>query len=226
MGRGRGVVLGAHGAGVAAAWARGVDVDLPSYDPSAQLEDYADLALAPLPDGAEHLVVVGHSLGGMVAPLIAEQQRAADRVPVRLRARSSAELEPKRRREPFNFLTGWDDLAGRQIVRADGSTSWPADAAIEAMYHDCALDQALAASQRLRPQHWGPTRQTSPLSSWPETHYTWVVCVGDRIVSPTWQRASARERGGTVVELSGGHAPMLSRPHTLGDVLTRLVPAR
>lgn len=204
MGVARGLDLGVHGAGVAAAGGHeALTVDLPSYDPSARLEDYADLALAALPDGAEHLVVVGHSLGGLVAPLIAEQQRAADRVPVRLRARSSAELEPKASKGTLLFShragTIWPVVrSSARMVRPP----WPADAAIEAMYHDCALDRAMAASQRLRPQHWGPTRQTRPLSSWPEKHYTWV-CVGDRIVSPTWQRASARERGGTVVELSG-----------------------
>ena len=51
--------------------------DLPCDDKSAGLSEYADAVVAAVGD-RRHLVVVGHSYGGFIAPLV------ADRVPVDL----------------------------------------------------------------------------------------------------------------------------------------------
>ena len=51
--------------------------DLPCDDLAAGLNEYADSALAVLSGATDDLVVVGHSLGALVAPLV------ASRIPVR-----------------------------------------------------------------------------------------------------------------------------------------------
>src|SRR4051794_500301 len=56
-----------------------VAVDLPSGDPGARLEDYVRAVVAAVPPGVtrsasgEGLAVVGQSLGGLVAPLVADR---------------------------------------------------------------------------------------------------------------------------------------------------------
>jgi pimeloyl-ACP methyl ester carboxylesterase len=58
--------------------ARGHDVvavDLPSEDPTAGLEDYADVVVDAIGDRTD-LVVVGHSFGGFTAPLVCDRLQA------------------------------------------------------------------------------------------------------------------------------------------------------
>ena len=56
-----------------------IAVDLPATDPQAGLAEYADAALAALGEHRDdpELVVLGESLGGFTAPLVAAKVRAA-----------------------------------------------------------------------------------------------------------------------------------------------------
>ena len=79
------------------------------------------------------------------------------------------------------------------------------------------VDVAVAG---LRRQAWAIGREVTPLTSWPAVPTTVVVCRDDRVVDP--ERLAERGRalpGAEVVELPGGHFPMLTRPAELADVL-------
>ena len=77
------------------------------------------------------------------------------------------------------------------------------------------------ACASLRPQ----ARQTfidAPLrASWRNVPSTYVICRGDRIINPDLQRQLAR-RATHVVEWDTSHAPMLSRPDLVIDLLDEL----
>ncbi len=60
-----------------AAGHRAVAVDLPASDPDAGLDAYVDAALAAVGTVEGDAVVVGQSLGGFTAPLVAERLGAA-----------------------------------------------------------------------------------------------------------------------------------------------------
>jgi pimeloyl-ACP methyl ester carboxylesterase len=79
------------------------------------------------------------------------------------------------------------------------------------------VDRAVAG---LRRQAWTIGREVTPLTAWPEVPTTVVVCTGDRVVAPDrlHERGLALPGAG-VVDLPGGHFPMLTRPVALADVL-------
>lgn len=231
---------------LAARGLRAVPVDLPSDRPGVGAAGYADAVLAAMlqasgPSGAavscapggtgtgEAVVVVGHSLGGLTAPLVA-QRLGPGRVTALFLV---APLLP-------GIGTSSDECSraghggtrpgfGRGQVRHDDrTTSWPPPAAEAELYAGVAEELGAGGAELLasalaglRPQAWTVTREVTPLTSWPAVPTTVIVCGQDRVVDPERLRVAAGGvPGATVVELSGGHFPQLTRPAELADVLT------
>jgi pimeloyl-ACP methyl ester carboxylesterase len=72
----------------------------------------------------------------------------------------------------------------------------------------------------MRPQAAKPQVEPTPLAAWPDVPAEYVVCAGDRTVSPAYGGRAAAALGLPVRELPGGHSPMLSRPAELARALT------
>ena len=214
-----------HGHGLAS-----VAVDLPAQDPQAGLQDSAQAVLdAWAAAGADGpALMVGHSMGGLVTPLLAGRLPVVGLVFVcALVPRPGVSAADAVAAQP-TFSAGWSRRAAAQVTHPDGSSSWPVRPAIEAMYHDCDPGVAQAAAAMLRPQCWRPFDEPSPLAAWPDLPAAWVVTTEDRVVDPRGQRAHAAEHRGTLVELPGGHSPMASRPAELAAAIAgfaRSVPA-
>jgi alpha-beta hydrolase superfamily lysophospholipase len=208
----------------------GVAMDLPSEDPAAGLAAYVEVAVAAVhadpqvtPD--EPTIVLGHSLTGIVAPLVAARLGAARVVYLCAfvpTAKSSFDDQVVAESGRM-FAPRWRELSSRQETDSTGGSWWqPADA-IEAMYHDCPDDVATDAAARLRPQHWELCHEPNPTSGPTARPGTFVLTTDDRVFDASWARAVARERlGSEAIELPGGHSPMLSRPADLAAVLDRL----
>jgi Alpha/beta hydrolase family len=182
--------------------------DLPVTDPAAGAQAYA--AAVVLPPG--EVVVVAHSLAGLVAPLLP----AARYVYV-------AAMLPEPGRSVDDRARAGERMTRRgigrgQSVNPDGSTSFRPDAAAELLYPDSPPDRQAWATARLRPQHWRITAEPSPLAAWPSAPATYVLCRQDKIIDADWARAAAPARAG-VLELAGDHLPMLARPAELADLL-------
>jgi pimeloyl-ACP methyl ester carboxylesterase len=197
---------------------RALAVDLPCDDPAATFDDYAGVVVASLPEDADDVVVVGHSLGGLTIPLVAARR------PVRALVYVCALIAVPRRsmldqmRAERIFLPGYD--AG--IAAAEGGARRWVDFAIarERMYGDCSEADARWAFERLRPQATGAYRVPCSLDPLPAVPSTYVVCAEDGIVDPAWSRRAAPERLGVEpIELPGSHSPFLSRPAELADAL-------
>jgi pimeloyl-ACP methyl ester carboxylesterase len=62
-------------------------------------------------------------------------------------------------------------------------------------------------------------KETTPLQAWPTVRTVAVVCAQDRVADPDAFRRAATGVGADVVDLPGGHFPMLTRPAELADVL-------
>ncbi|MHA6796101.1 alpha/beta fold hydrolase [Pseudonocardia bannensis] len=201
-------------------------VDLPADKPGLGAGAYADTvldAVATLPD-AEPLVLVGHSLGGLTVPVVAERLG-----PERVRALVLVAALVPRPGLSYN-----DQLRADRSIMApgfgvgqerheDGTTSWSAAAAVSGLYRyvdaEVPADEVGAAVGRLRRQAWDIGREITPLTAWPAVRTVSVVCADDRVVDAGWSRRAAAEIGAEVVELAGGHFPMLTRPAELSDVL-------
>jgi pimeloyl-ACP methyl ester carboxylesterase len=191
--------------------------ELPSEDTEAGLEDYADTIDRALAS-AEDVVLVPHSLGGLVGPVVAARRplRAlvylAALVPepgLTFSEQLSASSEP--------VLT----FAGGRMVDDEGRSHWPdPDATARIMYADLSPEDAHWAAERLCPQ--AQKSQAEPSPPTPEgLRAESIVGANDRLLSPAWSRRVARERLGVeAIELPSGHFPMITHPEALADALT------
>jgi pimeloyl-ACP methyl ester carboxylesterase len=179
---------------------RAVAPDLPIEDRAATFPDYADAVLAALAeagaDGDVH--VVGHSMGGVTAALVAARRSApltylAALVPV-----------------PGEPLTGVlaeaiaPEVAAAEVRGEDGLRRLPRAVADELMFPGIAL----------RGQAVAPYFDPFPLDAVPDGRY--LLCTRDGVVAPAYGRRAAP---GELVELDCGHVPQLELPAGLADVL-------
>ncbi len=96
--------------------------------------------------------------------------------------------------------------------------------ALQFLFHDCPSDVArwALATRRLMNAQRALT-EICPLDRWPDVPSSYILCRGDRTLSPVWWRQAALERlGKAAVEVPGGHCPHVSRPRELAEALVRL----
>ncbi|MEO7428905.1 MAG: alpha/beta hydrolase, partial [Acidimicrobiales bacterium] len=167
------------------------------------------------------VVVVGHSLGGLTIPLVAAARPMRELVFVcAFVPLPGATLADDLFALEDTFAPEWPALASRQHRDESGLTSWPADAAIDAFYHDCPTDLAAWSAAQLRLQAWTVANQPCPLTAYPDVTARAIVCTEDRVLNAASCARHATERlGATVTQLRGGHSPMLAQPAALAEAL-------
>ena len=201
---------------------RVITMDLPISDPTLGAADYARTVESVLEPGSEP-VLVGHSMAGLVIPLVAANR------PIRRLIFLAAFLpspgrsaNDQRASEPIDgrvppTTAEWIDI-GENVWMVGPKT------ATEIFFPDATPAVARWATQRLRPQSYRVTSETTPLEAWPDVECRSIVCRDDRAINPAWVRAAARERLGVeAVEISGGHSPFLTRPVELALALDQLM---
>jgi pimeloyl-ACP methyl ester carboxylesterase len=204
-----------------------VAVDLPTEDPEAGAQRYAETVVQAL-DGRHNdddIVLVGHSLAGLTIPVVATLRPVQHLVYLcALVPRPGASFNQVQAEAPmFSHYTP----AVAAVGHSDGSASCPEERALDLFYHDCEPDLARWAARQLRRQHWRVLRETTPLSAIPDVASSYFVCDADRAIDPTWSRAAARQALGVEpVELTGGHSPFLTQPAKLAELLSSLVAAK
>jgi pimeloyl-ACP methyl ester carboxylesterase len=192
--------------------------DLPSDDDSARLADYADTVVRAVCDPHHRprpVIVVGQSMGGFTAPLV------ADRIPVDLIVMLNAMIPAPRER-----LGSWWERTGFEQARA---ALWkregrPTNAGFDVLwdfFHDVPRDVVEAALERGdRRQSSRPLEDRWPLDAWPPIRTRVLLSRDDRFFPADFQRRLARERLGIVPdEMPGGHLVALSRPEELVERL-------
>ena len=173
-----------------------VAVELPSEDETAGWPAYGDTVATAL-EARDELVVVGHSLGAFTAPLACERATVEKLVLVAGMIPAPGEL----------FSEWWSNVGYPGAAGKD-------DDAI--FYHDVPEALADEAKRRSRNESSLALREPWPLAAWPDTSTAYLLCRDDRMFTPTWARAHARERLGLEAdEIDAGHYVTLSRPHEL-----------
>ncbi len=197
---------------------RVVAVNLPISDPAFGAADYARTVEDAIPRRSKP-IVVGHSMAGLVIPVVASHR------PVRRLVFLAAFLPSpglsatdQRSSEPIDGKVApktaeWTDL-GDDVWMVGPAT------ATELFFHDATPADARWATQRLRPQAYRVMHETTPITAWPDVDSRSIVCRNDRAINPDWVRAAARDRLGTeAVEIDGAHSPFITRPAELAALL-------
>ncbi|HEY7051656.1 MAG TPA: alpha/beta hydrolase [Mycobacterium sp.] len=200
-----------------------VTPDLPCDDASATtFEPYADIVCAALGGRDDDVVVVGHSLAGPTATLVAARRPVRHLVYLCGAVPSAGRsLIDQRTEQPDMCNPHWDK--GISAPDEHLRLTWTdLDAARELLFGDCDEATVMSAFQRLRLQCAHPFIAPFPLAEIPTTPCTSVICTEDQMVYPQWQRRIAREIGAEIVELPGSHSPQLSRPSAVAEVLLRV----
>jgi pimeloyl-ACP methyl ester carboxylesterase len=194
-------------------------VGLPIEDPDAGAEAYADEIVASTPKNEGPVVLVGHSLGGLVVPIVAGRIRTAMTIYLSaLLPVPGLGFDAQHAGAGTGFVPSVSPITG-----PNGGTLWPEQGAIEIFYHDCAPEVAIASARRLRPQQWRITQEVTPLREWPAVPAAYILCADDRVVSRAYSIRAAHDLlGVNAIEMPGGHSPFLSRPADLAARLSTL----
>lgn len=180
---------------------RAVAVDLPGEDASAGWWDLAGVVAEAIPADGSGTVVVGHSLGGFTAPLVAAL------VPVNLVVLVCAMVPA-----PGERFGDWWTASGYEDSGLD-----------DVFFHDVPPALAAEARRRERDERAAALEEPWPLDAWPATPTRYVLGADDRLFPPGFARRHARERLGVEADATpGGHYLTLSRPVELAERLDDL----
>ncbi|MGI8574326.1 MAG: alpha/beta fold hydrolase [Egibacteraceae bacterium] len=189
--------------------------DLPSSDPTARLGRYVQEVIEAISD-RDDLVVVGQSLGGLIAPLV------CDRVPSRLLVLVAAMIPaPGETGGEWWEATGQPDAAAH-LARAQGRDESKDFDPFEWFLHDVPTDIVEQSAAHVGEQSDGPFIDPWPLSAWPSVPTRVIACRNGRMFPLEFMRRLSRERLGIEpVDIDSGHLPALAAPDELTAVLER-----
>jgi pimeloyl-ACP methyl ester carboxylesterase len=173
--------------------------DLPIEDESKDLTDWASTVLEALPSTSD-VVVVGHSFGGFVAPLVAARVNASALVLV-------TAMLPTPGEAPGDW---W------------ANTGYADSGLEDKFWHDVPADLAAQSQKRERGMSENAMAKPWPLDAMPQVPTHFVLCTEDRFFTPEFMRRVVAERLGVEpVELAAGHCAQLSKPTELAELLAR-----
>jgi pimeloyl-ACP methyl ester carboxylesterase len=166
------------------------------------------------------VVLVGHSMGGMVVPRVAEVVPERVACVVWLAAVVARDGESL-----LDAVPPSPAIARAVTIEADGTARTDGELILDAAIHDGTPEQRAFVRERHRPypRHGlvEPGRLTAFLALGLPTGY--VVTADDRTVEPPVQRGfAARLPGARITEIAGGHDAMITRPGAVAAALVEV----
>ncbi|BDB44971.1 MULTISPECIES: alpha/beta fold hydrolase [Mycobacterium] len=210
-------------------------VDLPGRgrneaDPAkVSIADWADCVVADVDRaGLDSVVVVGHSLGGLVVTAVAAKLGAAR---VRELILAAAFVPPQGSSVVKNLRGPLAPLArfGSRLGRPGSSFVMPSAAARLTFWNGLPADRRRLARKRLYPENAGVIVECVDRADLPdEVPRTWIMTLRDRALSPSQQQRCVAALGGvdTLVCLDTCHDLMYSEPERLAAILLERCRAR
>jgi pimeloyl-ACP methyl ester carboxylesterase len=189
-----------------------VSMDMPIDDPDLGAADYATVVTDSLKDVDDEIILLGHSMGGLVIPLVAALR------PVRQLIYLSGAIRPPGQTTAVK-------LAGQPITSAvdeRGCLIADHDSAIEQFYPDVESTLAEWAVSMLRPQSPKPIREVGPDTPWPELPVAAIVGTEDIWLLDHYQQTCRDLLDIEAILIPGGHSPFLAQPGELADLLIKI----
>jgi pimeloyl-ACP methyl ester carboxylesterase len=190
-----------------------ISVGLPGPDDNAGIAEYADLVVDAVNGAAtEDLAVVGQSLGGFTAPLV------AGRLPTSLLVLVNAMVpNPGESAGAWWDATGWAEARRASDLRLGHDPDAPFDLDFYFL-HDLPPDLADVLRKDGRPESGAVFARPYPLAAWPDVPTRVIAGQDDRFFPVEFQRRVAKERLGVDADVvPGGHLVALSHPVELVD---------
>lgn len=201
---------------LAARGQRGVPIDLPCEDDSADLNVYADAVAAQCPDDGTAPVVVAHSLGGFTGALACPRVDAAALVYV-------SAMIPRPGEPPGDW---WEATGCAEAQRAAAQAGGYDPDDMDALFYN-GVDPAVVADVVEREQSETPMAAPWPGTALPQVPTRFVLFADDRFFPEPFMRRTVAQRLGVEPDvMPGGHMAMLSHPRDLADRLVEALPPR
>jgi pimeloyl-ACP methyl ester carboxylesterase len=193
---------------------RCVCVDLPTNEPDASANRYADV-IADAVRGMESAIVVAHSAAGLFLPLVPGRVKVARLVYL-------SAVIPEIGKSFMDQFQSAPEMYCSSFVGKD-PTKDP-ELAWHFLFHDCDAEVAAWAVSTLRLMFAKQAAiEITPLLAWPDVPVSYISCSEDRTINPVWWESTAQERLGVEpIRIRAGHAPYVSRPGELADILVGL----
>ncbi|WP_396930283.1 alpha/beta hydrolase [Mycolicibacterium sp.] len=194
--------------------------DLPVDDDAAGSREWAQVVVSAV-DAAvgtsTDVIVVGHSISGLILPIVASTRSVRRMVFV-------GGLLPVPNTPFADHLADNPDAITFPDPQPGGTgpfgLSW--ETVCEGFYHDCPVDIAQRAFQNMRHQSFTVFLEPCPVEVWPDTPSTYVLLSDDRAVGATWARRNAHRVSADLIEFDSGHSPFFARPVELARMLLSL----
>jgi pimeloyl-ACP methyl ester carboxylesterase len=189
---------------------RGVAVDLPCDDDSADLNTYAEAVAAQQPDDGEPPVVVAHSFGGFTGALACPLVGAAELIYV-------SAMIPRPAECPGDWWRATGCVAAQREAAA--TAGYDVEDAVALYYNG--VDPAVINAEIERAQSETPSLKPWPAEALPEIPTRFLLFRDDRFFPERFMRGVVADCLGIEPEVTpGGHMAMLSHPAELVDLLT------
>lgn len=207
------------------------EVELPAHTPGrpevaiATLDAYVErLAQAVEESGAGQVVIVGHSMAGMVISQYAE--RCPDRVKLLVYLAAYLPANGQSVQELAFEDTGSLLLPAARFDREAGTVGLPLDQLQEILATDCSEDMARALRDRYHDEPLAPLATPVRLTPerWGSVPKAYLFTSGDRTITPKLQhRMASAVQLARSETLRTDHTPQLSAPGEVTAALERLI---
>jgi pimeloyl-ACP methyl ester carboxylesterase len=198
--------------------AQAIAPDLPSDDVSACSLEYAKVIVAKCQGLTGEIVVVGHTSGCLILPLL------PDRMPIGRFAYVNPLLPMigdsfSNQMSSAGYKVRKD--SGRQYDREARSYWTDRELFRELLAADCADEEIDRIWAQMRRQARCPISEVTPLERWPETPSSSIVYTDDADLPVEWMKDCAKQRLGVEsIELAGSQLGFLADPKRFVDALT------
>jgi pimeloyl-ACP methyl ester carboxylesterase len=197
---------------------------------NASLATYATRIAATIDELAGPVVLVGHSMGGIVSSQVTEWRSKRLQAVVYVNGLLLGDGECLRGFLDAHQQLGVEDLVLKHMrLSEDGElATFPREFATDIFYNTCRADEADAATARLRPQPTQIYRDTLRLSAERSGSVRRFYIEGqqDRAIAlPTQRAMTSRTPCERIYSLDCDHSPFLSARGSLADILDEIAHA-